>query len=186
MSPFANKGGCYESFLNDVQKDCRFDRGLNFHLNRGAKICRKTVEDWIPEDIKNGGYGVLVHYDMVEGTSKVRDKEVHSNKSQVQFLTADALMEEVERSVCEVLDIDKTNLNASTSFMDLGLDSLSLNELAANLNSRLNETVDISATMLFKHPCIGSLSTYVQKRMSAISDDPFDLSQQKDSFSNNI
>lgn len=59
-SLFASQDECYESFLESVKSGRRTDRGLGFHVNGGAEICRKTIQDWIPEDTRNGGLGVLV------------------------------------------------------------------------------------------------------------------------------
>jgi len=39
------------------------DRGLNFHISRGAEKL-ETIADWRPEDSANDGHGVLIKYDL--------------------------------------------------------------------------------------------------------------------------
>ena len=45
------------------------DRGLNFHVSRGA-VKVKTLAGWRPEDAPNEGHGILIRYDL----DKVLDK----------------------------------------------------------------------------------------------------------------
>lgn len=54
ISSYSSKDKCYESFVQSVLDGKRQDRGLNFHLDAGAILCRKTKENWIEEDLQNG------------------------------------------------------------------------------------------------------------------------------------
>ena len=160
-SSFPTKGDRYEAFLQDIRENSQTDRGLNFHLAGGATISRKTVEEWIPGDPRNGGYGVLVHYALEKGTGRVKVKELPSRRrTSFQVRTEDAIAEEVERSVSKVVGREGGELSHTKSFMDLGLDSLSLNELAADLTTKTGGAMEISPTMLFKRPSIVSLSSF--------------------------
>ena len=63
IGAFSTAEECYENFMQDIKEGRRLDRGLNFHLSRGANLVRKTVGQWLPEDEDlNGGFGVLIRY----------------------------------------------------------------------------------------------------------------------------
>ena len=56
------------------------DRGLNFHLARGAKVSR-ALPGWRPEDVANEGHGVLIYYQLEALAAQVVEQVVPCLKS---------------------------------------------------------------------------------------------------------
>ena len=65
---FGDKGTqlSYEDYVSEGLAE-RFhpDRGLNFHISKGAKVI-EVMPRWRPEDEANVGYGVLIAYDLTD------------------------------------------------------------------------------------------------------------------------
>ena len=56
----------YSAFVSALDvRHTHADRGLNFHVSRGAHVV-KAMEGWRPEDPANLGFGVLIAYDLAE------------------------------------------------------------------------------------------------------------------------
>ena len=92
---------------------------------------------------------MLISYKLVEGTSKVVGKGASPRRaSRRASITEDAIAE----SVSKLAGIEGKRLSRTSSLMDLGLDSLSLNELAADLTTKTGGEVEISATTFFRRP----------------------------------
>merc|ERR1712232_631659 len=87
-----------------VQQGKRLDKGLNFHLSRGAKLVRKTVGEWIPQDKRNGGYGVVIWYDLELGTGIVQLNE-QVTKSANSLKTYDVICGVVASTVSKIMSI---------------------------------------------------------------------------------
>ncbi|KAL7554746.1 hypothetical protein ACHAWF_018278 [Thalassiosira exigua] len=173
MSSFSTKGDCYDAFLQKVGDSRRADRGLGFHLSGGASVVRKSTTGWLPQDLQNGGYGVLVRYSLQPNSSKVKDKARSRRSSQrhsFRAINESSIAEEVERSVKQVVGIEDESLPHTTSLFDLGIDSLSLNELATDLTTKTGGSVEVTTNTLFKRPSIASVSSHLMKELSVLSE----------------
>ena len=109
-----------------------------------------------------------------------------SRRSSIPSITEEAIAEVasvVERSICKVIGLDESTseLSHTSSLMDLGLDSLSMNELAADLTTKTG--VDISPTTFFQRPSITSLSSHISQRelMSVLSEGDLSDTDDEDS-----
>ena len=122
--------GRYQSYLDSLKDGLEHDRGLGFHTNRGAQVVRKTSHRWIPEDIKNEGFGVVVQYKLEQGTCAVVRKERANAPS---TLTDDAVEGIVTDVTSKALSIHPGQIRPDASFMDLGASSLEITEIAHSI-----------------------------------------------------
>ena len=122
--------GRYQSYLDSVKDGLEHDRGLSFHMNRGAQVVRKTTNKWLPEDFKNEGYGVVIQYELKQGTCTVVGKERANAPS---TLTDDAVEGIVTDVTSKALSINPDQIRPDASFMDLGASSLEITEIAHNV-----------------------------------------------------
>ena len=96
---------------------------------------------------------MLISYKLVEGTSKVVGKGASPRRSSRRASRRASITEDaIAESVSKLAGIEGKRLSRTSSLMDLGLDSLSLNELAADLTTKTGGEVEISATTFFKRP----------------------------------
>jgi len=145
-----------------VQEGIKRDRGLNFHLNRGADLVRKTVGKWIPEDLQNGGDGVIVRYGLKKGTCEVVGND-DLNANVPGTLTDDAIEEAVKSATPKALGIKQGQLRSDSSFMDLGADSLDITEIATDVAKATG--VDVTPQTLFRQPSVASLTSHLSRTL---------------------
>lgn len=115
------------------------DRGLNFHIERGAKVVQ-CVPGWRPDDIANCGYGVLVEYSINEfddhlddGQAKGGEKEVKINGEKGGgWENYEHVRAAVGTIVQDVL-AKETPVDVHAPLMQLGLDSLHVTRLVRHL-----------------------------------------------------
>ena len=110
---------CFDQFLDDIRAKKRHDQGLAFHLNAGAAVVRRTQKNWIPEDAKNGGFGVLVRYQLFQGTSVVRGSReytTHPSSQPEGFITEESIADEIETAVLKAIAPElRAQMNRSSS-----------------------------------------------------------------------
>ena len=145
---------CYENFMHEITEGTRLDRGLNFHLSRGADLVRKTVENWIPEDAQNGGFGVIIRYALVPGSGKVKSKVNHLEAASLKSVYD--VCDVVTKTVSKITSVEVNKISGSAPFIELGMDSLSLMELVNGLSAECS--LDLSETIVFEHPSVFDLS----------------------------
>ena len=178
--------GRYQSYLDSVKDGLEHDRGLSFHMNRGAQVVRKTTNKWLPEDFKNEGYGVVIQYELKQGTCEVVGKE-QANVSST--LTEDAVEGIVTNVTSRALSINPDQIRPDASFMDLGANSLEITEIAHNVaeatgGKAMNEIcstisvhqlnadtikAEVTPQTLFRQPSVESLTSYLTKTLSRVS-----------------
>lgn len=152
----------YEQYVNQPLTDgLQIDPILNFHLSRGARII-DIIRDYRPTDSDNEGHGVLIGYairDEIESTQD--DPLVFSDKHKTFAQYSD---NEVEQAITarlkKLLGQQKiSHYSSTTSFRDMGLDSLDLTELRTMINCLLNTRLD--AAIFFRFPTPESIINYL-------------------------
>lgn len=73
----AAQENAYAIFDKTGQEKMCTDHGLSFHLGRGARLVRKTVRNWIPEDMSDSTFGVIVKYKICPENGLVVDPNLH-------------------------------------------------------------------------------------------------------------
>ena len=142
--------GRYQSYLDSVKDGLEHDRGLSFHMNRGAQVVRKTTSKWLPEDFKNEGYGVVIQYELKQGTCEVVGKE-QANVSST--LTEDAVEGIVTNVTSRALSINSDQIRPDASFMDLGANSLEITEIGVGRLQTQQLCLPLISSSLPGHTC---------------------------------
>ena len=156
----------YEEYVRHrVAPDAAPDRGLHFHLSRGAELVQ-VMADWRPEDVNNEGHGVLIGYVLDSQRTGSADLRTASTDSVPEFQVLD-----IEQLRNEVVSIVKRvhissssfssssssplNIDINTPLIQLGLDSLSVVEISHQLTKRYK--VDLGLTAIFDYPTVEKL-----------------------------
>ncbi|HKR62425.1 MAG TPA: beta-ketoacyl synthase N-terminal-like domain-containing protein, partial [Thermoanaerobaculia bacterium] len=133
----------------------REDANLRFHHGHGATI-GELIAGYRPDDVENGGFGVLVQYDL-RSTQSAR----------VQSTTAPSSPEiELASAIRRVLDKPADWIvPPSEPLMQLGLDSVGLMELRALIEERFS--LALGDTFFFKHPTLAAAAASLAERSAA-------------------
>ena len=115
------------------------DRGLNFHIERGAKVVR-CVPGWRPDDTANCGYGVLVEYSVNEFGGHQDDNQAEggeeggriNGEKRGGWENYEHVRAAVGTIVQDVL-AKETPVDVHAPLMGLGLDSLHVTQLVRHL-----------------------------------------------------
>ena len=133
----------------------------------GAQV-RCLVPNFRPEDVDNGGSGVIIEY-AIRGSSESSYK---SPEVRAKLHTQQPC--EILHSVVEHLFSDAAqnpSRQPQKSFMDLGLDSLDMNTISEELSHAFG--IGISPVVLFGYPSaealIGYIRTVTQKPVQSIA-----------------
>jgi acyl carrier protein len=145
------------------------DRGLNFHISRGARKLR-TIPGWRPEDVDNEGHGILIQYDLETLPSK---QEVDSisllvSPSAVSLSSTESLKNwskedikiELKSLIVKLLGTSaKGPLDSRQPLMSQGMDSLHVTALVSDISRVFN--CRVSSTALFNYPTLEALANHV-------------------------
>jgi hypothetical protein len=126
----------YSRYVSDIS-----DPTLRFHCGGGAQIVN-ILPNYRPEDDSNLGNGVLIHYFNHDETQELFLQQKAQSK-----LTAQTLHQMVEQIFGKNCPIENF---LDRPFMNIGLDSLQMQELAYQL--RAYSQANISSTLLFDRP----------------------------------
>ncbi len=120
----------------------------SFSPKEGAKLLKKM------------GYKTLkgIKSEPPKERKVTNDKEVIVNTSGASL---SKLMKEIENQVAEILSVNSKDIDRSTNFINLGLDSVMIMELTETLAEQLN--VDLYPTLLFEEQNITEVATYLLK-----------------------
>lgn len=125
------------------------DKTLNFHTAAGAKILR-LVPDFRPEDVDNGGCGVLIQYLVKEQTEKVGQRTL------------------VQRPGLDIVSDIMTGLGYKTDlkhldkgFFEYGIDSLDLVKIRSNVGSMTG--LELPSTLLLDFPSVLELAEHIDQ-----------------------
>lgn len=161
---------CLDDSLSSTGSSHRLihkDRGLNFHISRGARKLR-TIPRWRPEDVNNEGHGILIQYDLETLPSK---EEVDSSLSLSEVSPEDSLGNkktwskedignEMNILVTKLLGTAaKAPLDPRHPLMSQGMDSLHVTALVSDVARIFN--CRVSSTALFNYPTLEALSNHV-------------------------
>ena len=165
--------GDYESYVKAGS-----DPGLLFHSIAGAEI-RDLVPSYRPGDISNLGHGVIACYSLRSATSGVASvanrgaaAEEGADSGTRSPLDFESLIFDTIKALGEKLGLSCGSIERgpealSTSFMDLGLDSLDLVQLVQDLNAKLQPALTLGRTIIYEHPNIKNLATFVHESLRA-------------------
>ena len=116
------------------------DRGLNFHIQRGAEVIR-CVPGWRPDDEANCGFGVLVEYSLNSLGRLERGSEAGGEAGDGEASTTSEIWNQFEHVVeavsTIVQDVLGKQVPVDAPLMDVGLDSLHITQLVRRLGERL-------------------------------------------------
>uniref|UniRef100_A0A7S2QE16 Carrier domain-containing protein n=1 Tax=Zooxanthella nutricula TaxID=1333877 RepID=A0A7S2QE16_9DINO len=128
------------------------DAVLDFHTSFGAEIV-KLVPNFRPEDVDNGGVGVLIQYNKVDipGPRAVARIEAQQATQSLDLIME--LMEDIGYKLDRSM-IDK-------GFFDYGMDSLELVRIRNKLSHALS--MELPATLLLDCPTVGQLAMQLDK-----------------------
>ncbi|HEY6924441.1 MAG TPA: beta-ketoacyl synthase N-terminal-like domain-containing protein, partial [Steroidobacteraceae bacterium] len=158
---------------------------LKFHEDHGARVAR-LVPGYRPGDTNNGGYGVLVHYDVYSRKPKPIVSTAHhdapiaqasagkpSSEGHATGLNPAPLPQEaahsqvwlcVEQAIRDLLGAQKANgFIRDRPLLEMGLDSLDLSTLRNRLSARFE--LEIPTTVFFDHNTAARLVSYLQERL---------------------
>jgi polyketide synthase PksN len=145
------------------------DRGLQFHLGGGAEVLR-VLPGYRPGDEVNDGYGVLVRYSLRgasgekrgEGVGRGDGAALRAAGAAPHGLSTLSDFDALVRSVLHGLRHQESwpsALSSNDGFMELGLDSLDVVQLADRLGMALG--CSLGAATVFAHPTPSALARYL-------------------------
>jgi acyl carrier protein/ribosomal protein S18 acetylase RimI-like enzyme len=131
---------------------------LQFHDAHGAAIL-KLLPGYRPADTDNDGCGVLIEYDLRRRQSK---HAVQFANSAIGDTMDDGPIELVVAStIKEILAEDADDYSATTTLLDLGMDSMSMLELRTMLSRHFQQ--DLDSTFLFEHDTAEAIIDYFSR-----------------------
>jgi acyl transferase domain-containing protein/NADPH:quinone reductase-like Zn-dependent oxidoreductase/acyl carrier protein/SAM-dependent methyltransferase/GNAT superfamily N-acetyltransferase len=135
---------------------------LRFHTTHGATI-RGIVYDYRPADVDNQGHGILIEYDLLDR----QRLQVGQQGAPISTSSGEpSLADTIATAVCTVLGTRRQAAYAANRpLMEMGLDSLDLLALRANLSHALNEQLD--PTFFFRYGTPEAITRYFQAKRDA-------------------
>jgi acyl transferase domain-containing protein/aryl carrier-like protein/N-acetylglutamate synthase-like GNAT family acetyltransferase len=163
-----NRSQSFASYIHQRDENgLIIDPILRFHQAHGAKISR-PVANYRPDDTDNLGNGVLVEYRLdrrplaMAPTMTVDDSHASRDPADVRST--------VESCITALLDEEQA-FSWHVPLMDMGLDSLNLMSLRAQLNRHFSE--ELQSSFFFRYPTAEAMAGYL-----AGSDVPTDTGKQ--------
>ncbi len=158
-----NKYPLSEYIFQTRQDGLPLDPVLRFHGIHGATI-EGLLPRYRPGDIDNEGAGIVVNYQLLN-----RKNLLESNKASAEETVNRKLIsspDQVETFLRESLVsvLGRESFLETSTFMELGIDSLGLLEFRERLQNKLG--VDISPTIFFEHFSFRKLLHYFLQRNS--------------------
>lgn len=132
------------------------DPTLLFHLSAGAQL-DEILFNYRPDDSVNFGCAILVTY-YLQSLNKSKGLD-NLNIEYSTHITSEVLISMINDLCGSQLLVNDTVL--STSFMDLGLDSLRMMELRTRIEDSIN--FSLYSTILFDFPTPAQLLRYLEK-----------------------
>lgn len=175
----------YEQYVNQPATDgLQIDPILHFHLSHGARIIN-IIRGYRPADSDNEGHGVLIGYairDEIESTQE--DPLVFSDKHKTFAQYSDTEVEQaITARLKKLLGQKKlSHYSPTTSFRDMGLDSLDLTELRAMINRLLDTRLD--AAIFFRFSTPESIINYLNSIKNPSIQTPVQTSELKETVIN--
>jgi acyl transferase domain-containing protein/SAM-dependent methyltransferase/nucleoside-diphosphate-sugar epimerase/acyl carrier protein len=152
------------------------DPVLAFHVHHGARIDR-VLPCWRPEDVANGGAGVLVRYDPLD-----RQPGGDTGARAADGLPANDAVDPqavVARCVRNVLGPRRVHRYAPrTAFRDMGLDSLDLLELRSALVAAGAPAIE--PTFFFRHATPDAVAAFLRSLQNGGAQVPVDERAQEE------
>ena len=167
---FSKTRGSYVAYVNQTDSGIHEDRGLNFHVSRGATII-KAVPAWRPEDCANEGHGVLIAYDLGTVCVKVANPvEVitsisipcvqHAQSDAYHVLSFNNIRAQVLSFITSLLG--HPVVDEAIPMMSMGLDSLDVTQLVLELNEAFGAGLVFTAVFIF--PTVDKLAMAIYQR----------------------
>lgn len=126
------------------------DPTVEWHKSRGAKI-EGLILDFRPADKENEGAGIGISYDFIHRFNFVRKAAVYS---------IDHVQEKLKIMIADMLGMQGGDVSVSSSFFELGLDSLSFFELRRQISVSFGISPP-KATVFFEFPTIEKFARYL-------------------------
>jgi acyl transferase domain-containing protein/acyl carrier protein/ribosomal protein S18 acetylase RimI-like enzyme/protein-L-isoaspartate O-methyltransferase len=146
---------------------------LRFHQAHGARI-RRPVANYRPDDADNLGNGVLVEYGLDRQPLVMAPIRTGSTASTGRD-PAD-VRSTVARCITALLD-DEQILSWQVPLMDMGLDSLNLMSLRAQLNRHFGE--ELQSSFFFRYPTAEAIAGYLAGDHTDIAPDTGQLASPR-------
>lgn len=150
----------YEQYVNQAEEDGQHcDPILHFHLSHGAHILG-IARHYRPADDENEGHGVLIGYavrnelDSTQAMSKTPKAFAHYSDAEIDQAITVRLKTLLGKKKL-------SHYRPTTSFRDMGLDSLDLTELREVINRLLNTRLE--AAIFFRFPTPASVIDYLNR-----------------------
>ncbi|CAE8652244.1 unnamed protein product [Polarella glacialis] len=159
----ANAGQDFQDYVNAHVQGRIVDGVIGFHTNFGAKV-RRLVPGFRPQDIDNGGCGVLVRYDLSDLSLLGRSPFVSAGSAVAERNSPAGRQTDGRAIVASILanlgyevDLD----NPLRGFFEYGIDSVEIGQFHALLSSVLG--LQLPKTILFDFPSAVALGDHLDK-----------------------
>lgn len=161
---FRDQRGPMDDYIRRKDEDgLPIDSLLRFHCTHGATIEKIVPGAW-PEDVDNGGTGVLIRYDLADrlqgspaGTNKPRD-EATPGFDEASDTSALKKVSEAIRRIMKTPDA----FVADRPLKELGLDSMGLMELRLLLNRAF--PLELDPAFFFNYPTAMAIAGFIDER----------------------
>jgi len=180
---FKDSGMSMQQYVDEHSKGTIFDPTLGFHTFFGGTI-KRLVHDYRPEDIDNGGIGVLVQYNIGDmstigpglllpiksekqvksQTQVVSDMQIKSQKPGVSDQPSAPDSPDSQAMVLKLMrdlgyEIDVQNLDRG--FFDYGVTSAQTETIRERLSRATG--ADLPQTLVFDYPSVNELTNFLNE-----------------------
>jgi len=150
---FINFPGSMQDYVNKHVHGTLVDPIINFHTSYGAEV-QHLVHNFRPEDMDNGGIGVLVKY-ALKHTAHARPL-VATPRSASNISTQDLVVD-----IMADLGYSMDLANLSKGFWSFGLDSLDVVHIREKLEAAIGKR--LPSTLLLDCPTVSAVCKYLDK-----------------------
>src|SRR5215813_8448472 len=144
------------------------DPVLAFHQAHGAEIV-KAIAGYRPRDRANQGNGVLVAYDILNRTPRLRRIEAANaataTNSRITAIDQQQISEFVRGETAQSLGVGKNECDIDRPLMEMGLDSADLLKLQQLCKDRFG--LEFQAGFFFEHNTVRKVVEYLTTRLAA-------------------